>query len=71
MIAGPASALVRRRDVAEPYNWTPGDDYENGAVSYAAEADGAAAGLAQWVADFRTAWQADNDLRATLVLSNA
>ena len=67
VIAGPASALHDSSDSGEPYQWVPGDDYANGAITYV-WSGGQAAGLAAWVTDFLTAYAADNSLRAVLTL---
>ena len=69
MLAGPDHPSVADDDPAEPYTWIPGDDYTNGAVTYT-DTNGDAAGLAQWVTDFKAAYSADNGLRATVVVSD-
>ena len=69
VLAGPNNANVATSDDSETYKWLPGDDYANGAITYTDTSD-AAAGLAQWVADFKAAYAADNTLRATLILDD-
>ena len=68
VIPGPTNANVQQTDSAEPYIWVPGDDYAGGAISYMS--GGVAAGLAAWVTDYLAAYNADNTVRATLVLSD-
>ena len=58
VIPGPTNANVQQMDSAEPYIWTPGDDYAAGAISYTS--GGVAAGLGAWVADYLAAYAADN-----------
>ena len=67
VIAGPGSALHDSSDATEPYQWVPGDDYANGAITYI-WSGGQAAGLAAWVTDFKAAYAADNTIRAVLTL---
>ena len=67
VIAGPTSLLLDVPDPSEPYRFRPGDDYTNGAISYT-DTNGVAAGLAQWVTDFKAVYAADNSLRAILTL---
>ena len=67
IIAGPSSALHDSSDTTEPYQFIPGDDYANGAISYV-WSGGQASGLAAWVTDFLAAYAADNSIRAVLTL---
>ena len=67
VIAGPANSAHASTDSLEPYRWTPGTDYSNGAIVYT-DTGGDAGGMAAWVLDFHTAYTADNTLRATLVI---
>ena len=70
VVAGPNHADVTLRDAAEPYVWAPGANYNTAAITYVhAAADGTLSrrGVKQWVADFRTAYAADNSLRATAI----
>ena len=69
VLAGPANPAADATDTTEPYGWVPGDDYDGGAISYTTSAN-AAAGLAQWVTDFKAAYAADAALRATLILDD-
>ena len=69
VLAGPDNPNVASRDASEPYGWVPGDDYAGGAVSYSATG-GTAAGLSQWVTDFKAAYAADGTIRATLILDD-
>ena len=69
VIEGPNGPNIDTTDTTESYFWTPGDDYTSGAILYT-DTNGAAAGLEQWVTDFKAAYVADNTLRATLVLND-
>lgn len=69
VLAGPDNANVATSDSSEPYSWIPGSDYDNRAISYT-DTNAVAAGLAQWVADFKAAYGADNTLRATLIMDD-
>ena len=71
VLAGPNNANVGTQDATEPYQWVPGSDYTNGAITYnLLAAPHPSAGLAGWVGDFLTTFAADNTVRATLVLSD-
>ena len=70
VLAGPDNANVGTRDDAEPYGFVPGDDYNNGAITYVYTGNDMPAGLAAWVEDFQAAYSADNTLRATLILDD-
>ena len=59
------------QDTNEPYQWIPGGTYDNGAITYnLLAAPHPAAGLAAWVGDFLTTYDADNTVRATLTLDD-
>ena len=68
VMAGPSSALHDSSDATEPYQFVPGDDYTNGAITYTYSANDQPAGLAAWVEDFKAAYAADNSIRAVLTL---
>ena len=68
VMAGPGSSLHDSSDSSEPYQFIPGDDYDNGAVTYTYSGNDQPAGLAAWVEDFKAAYAADNTLRAVLTL---
>ena len=70
-MAGPASSLHATDDSTEPYQFVPGDDYDNGAITYLYSVNDQPAGLAAWVEDFKAAYAADNsDPRRTLILDD-
>ena len=68
-VGGPTQADIAEMDTTEPYAWTPGDDYLTNAISYLSQG-GQELGLAEWVSDFKSAYAADNTLRATLTLND-
>ena len=68
VMAGPGSSLHATPDAGEPYQFIPGGDYTNGAISYLYSVNDQPAGLAAWVEDFKAAYAADNTLRAVLTL---
>ena len=70
VIVGPTNSLIASADSSEPYQWVPGNDYNNGAITYLYSVNDQPAGLAAWVEDFKGAYSSDNTLRATLVLDD-
>ena len=70
VIVGPDNSLNASQDSSEPYQWVPGDDYDNGAITYLYSGNDAPAGLAAWLEDFKAAYAADTTLRATLILDD-
>ena len=70
VIVGPDNSLNASQDSSEPYQWVPGDDYTNGAITYLYSGNDAPAGLAAWLEDFKAAYAADTTLRATLILDD-
>ena len=71
VLAGPNNPNVGNQDPTEPYQWRPGSDYTNGAITYnLLAAPNPSAGLAGWVGDFLTTFAADNTVRATLTLDD-
>ena len=70
VLAGPNNPNVLTRDTTEPYSWIPGQDYDNGSVTFTYSVNNQPAGLAAWVIDFKAAYAADNTLRASFVLDD-
>ena len=68
-VGGPTQADIAEMDTTEPYAWAPGDDYTTNAISYLSQG-GQELGLVEWVSDFKSAYAADNTVRATLILND-